>query len=351
MAATGHAPDAILAAWSSLKGCRSSPIAVGNINQTYRVEGRDGPIVLQRVHPVFGPEVHEDIDAITRHLEAKGLLTPRLVPTDTSALYVLDDEGAPWRAQTFVNGVNIEKIQSPERAWAAGVLAARFHVALDDLEHTYRHVRGNVHDTRAHLDRLKDAVATLSDHRLHAEVAELAEQVLAAAEPLPDFSSLVPRHSHGDLKISNLLFANEGGEAAEGLCCIDLDTLSLMIWPYEFGDALRSWCNPRAEDERPVCFEPDLFKAAVGGYASIAGHRVTDDERALLLPGVRTICLELSARFLDDALREAYFGYDPSRYPAPGEHHLNRGRAMRELAASVDEQRGALDDALDKAFS
>ena len=94
----------------------------------------------------------------------------------------------------------------------------------------------------------------------------------------------------------------------------------------------------------------DLEDLAVEGYAKVAGERVSDDERALLLPGLRTICLELSARFLDDALRESYFGYNAERYPAPGEHHLARGRAMAELAASVDEQRSALEAALDKAF-
>ena len=269
-ATTLHAPEEILAAWSSLKGCSSTAVSVGNINQTYRVEGREGPVILQKVHPVFGPEVHEDIDAVSRHLERHGLVTPRLLPTDDDALYLLDDQGVPWRAQTFIDGVNIEKVKSADRARAAGALAARFHAALEDLDHRYRHVRGNVHDTPAHLARLKDAVDTFSDHRLHAQVAALAHDVLEASEPLPDFSSLRPRHSHGDLKISNLLFARQGGEQAEGLCLIDLDTLSLMVWPYEFGDALRSWCNPRAEDEIPVCFEAAFFAAAASRLARAA---------------------------------------------------------------------------------
>ena len=52
---------------------------------------------------------------------------------------------------------------------------------------------------------------------------------------------------HGDPKISNLMFARDSDR---GLCLIDLDTLGPMPIALELGDALRSWCNPAAEDAR-----------------------------------------------------------------------------------------------------
>ena len=50
------------------------PVALGRIdsgliNRTYEVKGAAGRWILQWVNPIFGPEVHDDIEAITRHLE------------------------------------------------------------------------------------------------------------------------------------------------------------------------------------------------------------------------------------------------------------------------------------------
>lgn len=83
-----------------------------NINATYfvrrRAEPAAPPLVLQRLHPVFGPNVHVDIQAVTAHLAARGLTTPRLVPTIDGELWLRDDsEAAPrvWRALTFIDGL------------------------------------------------------------------------------------------------------------------------------------------------------------------------------------------------------------------------------------------------------
>ena len=42
--------------------------------------------MLQRVNPMFGQEVHDDIEAITAHVAGKGLRVPRLVRTRDEAL-------------------------------------------------------------------------------------------------------------------------------------------------------------------------------------------------------------------------------------------------------------------------
>ena len=65
-----------------------------------------------------------------------------------------------------------------------------------------------------------------------------------------------------------MLFDSRG----RGLCLIDLDTLTLMSWPLEMGDALRSWCNPTREDGHALAsFDLELFEAAVQGYRRTAG--------------------------------------------------------------------------------
>jgi hypothetical protein len=120
-------------------------------------------------------------------------------------------------------------------------------------------------------------------------------------------------------------------DAGLGLCLIDLDTLALMQWPLEMGDALRSWCNPNREDESAPYLDLALLSGAVEGYRETAGGLISQEEWEALLPGLSRICLELSARFLADALNESYFAWDTRRYPGRGEHNLARGLAMWRL--------------------
>lgn len=342
---TDTVPPEVLARWSSLRGSSPRRFGTGLINDTFLAEGSDGrALVVQRVHPVFSPAIHEDIRAVTGHLRAKGLTTPTLVPADDGACWVEHprDDGTPgvWRAMTFVpDGLTFDRAPSPAVARAAGALVATFHRALADLPHAYVGRKGRPHDTARHVATLTEALAAHRDHRLYDAVAPVAGELLASLDPLPDFSALPLRHTHGDLKLSNLLFTREGA----GLCLVDLDTVGRMPLPHELGDALRSWCNPAGEDAAAATFDRALFEAAVTGYADAVGDAVTAAEWARLVDGVEVICRELSARFLADALRERYFGWDPSRHATRGDHNLVRGVGQWRLAESVRAQRAELD--------
>lgn len=343
-------PASVLAHYRDFIGRPHRPFGAGLINSTFLVEGLRGPAVVQRLHPVFAGVVNEDIDAVTAHLERKGLVTPRLIRTDEGALWVSDEQGRAWRALTFIEGRSVERVESAAMAREGGALVARFHAAVADLEHEYRHVRAGVHDTEKHLEALRRALLDHRDHRLFSEVEALAVPLLSEAERLADLASmgLRPRHCHGDLKISNLLFRGE-----KGLCLVDLDTLGRMLWPLEMGDAMRSWCNPRGEDEARCSFHAGLFEAALEGYGSVArpAGLLSAEEARSIAGGVLLICLELSARFLADALNETYFGYDNSRYPARGEHNLVRGAGQLRLYESVADQRADLERIAERALA
>jgi Ser/Thr protein kinase RdoA (MazF antagonist) len=338
-------PADVLARWPPFEGARVRPFGTGLINRTFLVETPHGKWVLQQLHPIFGGVVNEDIDAVTAHLAARGLVTTRPVRTGDGALWVDDAEGRPWRALTFVPGTSSDTVTSPAHAAEAGRLVARFHAGVSDLEHTYRHVRPSVHDTARHLATLETALSEHRDHRLYGTVAPVAQALLMAARDLPDFGAMPLRHVHGDLKISNLLF----DEAGHGLCLVDLDTLGRMPWAHEMGDALRSWCNPAGEDVTGARVDAALFEGAVRGYASGADH-VTLEERAWLVSGLSAISLELSARFLADALNERYFGWNAAKYPTRGDHNLVRGLGQWSLHRSVEASRGELERLVREAF-
>ena len=147
--------------------------------------------------------------------------------------------------------------------------------------------------------------------------------------------------------MANILF----GPSGEAVCLVDLDTVGLMPWPHEMGDALRSWCNPAGEDTSDNAVDLTLFRAAVEGYASQAGDVVTRAEVERLVDGLSVICLELAARFLADALNESYFGWSPQLYASRGEHNLVRALGQWSLHESVESQRASLEAVVGEAFA
>ena len=110
---------------------------------------------------------------------------------------------------------------------------------------------------------------------------------------------------------------------------------------YELGDALRSWCNPGGEDPSAVAFDVETCRAALEGYVAGLGRELSVAERRAILLGVEWVSLELSARFLADALLESYFGWDRSRSSGRGEHNLARALGQWALFRAVQGTRAA----------
>ena len=324
--------DAVLDAWALQAPVRSTALAGGLINRTFLVEHAGGPLVLQELNTaIFSPEVHRDIESVTAHLSDKGLPTPRLVPTRIGGLWHVGAGGSCWRLMTHVGDRTIEALSEPADAVEAGGLLARFHAALSDLAHTFCSVRPGVHDTDAHMERLRRNLATYAQHPLHGRLAPVAERILDGWAQWDGPTDLPMRVIHGDPKISNLRFAGP-----RALAMIDLDTCALGTIDVELGDALRSWCNPAREDAQPT-FDLGLFEAAMRGYA--AHGALSAAEKQAVVPGALRIALELAARFAWDALEETYFGWDRLQYPTRGHHNLARARAMYGLAARIQENR------------
>jgi len=315
--------------WSDLEW---APLGTGLINATFQVLEAGHPIaVLQRLHPVFAGEVNIDLDAVTAHLAGKGIETPRLIRTRAGDRWI-EVEGRPWRAITFIAGRCVDRVTELDQARSAGALVGRVHCALGDLDYAYAHVRAGVHDTERHVRTLRELHAVSKDDEANA----LAAEILATAERLPRWDQLPRRHSHGDLKLSNVLFAPDRWEAR---CLIDLDTFGLQTIAYELGDALRSWCNPSGEDVAEPALNLDILEAAVRGYGEGARGLLGRNEIEAIVPGLETICVELAARFAADVYQDCYFGWDPARFPSRRAHNLIRARGQLALARSVGEQR------------
>jgi Ser/Thr protein kinase RdoA (MazF antagonist) len=307
------------------------PLAGGLIHHTFAVVDLSGEYILQRVHPLFAPAVHDNIAAVTDHLRRRDVPAPRLLLSASGRPWAdLGPEGI-WRVMTRLPGVSFDTVQTNTQAHAAGAAVARFHAALADLDYTFKVVRPT-HDTPAHLRTLYAALGEHTSHRLHAEVAALAAEVFTAHDSLPPLGDVPLRVGHGDLKFNNLLFAGTGPRdqvVTTGI--IDLDTVARIPLHRELGDAWRSWCNRGGEDQTAASFDLDVFAASLAGYLAALPEPPTVAERRALVHGVEWISLELTARFAADALRECYFGWDRGRYPAAGEHNLVRARGQWAL--------------------
>ena len=324
--------DQVLVHYPAWKDANVSTLGNGLINQTFLVQSGAAAAVLQRLAPIFSPVINENIAAVTAALAAAGLATPRLIPTSDGRLWVDLAESGVWRLQTFVAGTSFDEVQSPAQAEAAGALVAKFHAAVENLQHTFQGLREGVHDTPRHLARLQEALTAQAHHRLYESVAPVAVEILERAQALTPLAALPPRLCHGDLKLNNILFAGPTAPDSErALCLIDLDTVGPMALAYELGDAWRSWCNRSGEDAIVARIDLDVFRASYAGYAGAMDRALTLDERSALLSGVEWISLELAARFVADALFESYFGWDPQRFGSRGEHNLVRGRGQLAL--------------------
>lgn len=343
-------PKSVLSAWN-LSGATTSPLGSGLINRTWlvasgQVLAGQGRYVLQQLNPVFPAAINEDIQVVTAHVRARGLVAPELLPTVDGRLWV-DAPGGAFRLMTHVDGVSLDRLDSAPQAREAGELLGRFHGALADLRHEFRNQRLGVHDTHRHLEVLRQALVDHAMHRDMATIRPLAEEILQLADALPRLPALPDRIVHGDPKINNLLFDPATGLA---ICLIDFDTLGRMPLPLELGDAFRSWCNPKGEDSLGAGFALDLFSAAVGGYASVAKGWVVREEAAAIVPGTLTIYVELAARFCADALREKYFGWDPQRFPSRSAHNQVRAASQITAARALWDVRTAADEVVRRAF-
>jgi Ser/Thr protein kinase RdoA (MazF antagonist) len=344
-------PAAVLQAYALGSGETELSIehVPSNINQTYVVRHRDPgkrPLVLQRLHPVFGAQVHVDIEAVTAHLAARGVTTPRLIHSVDDRLWVEDGSGPSlrvWRALSYIDGVTLHHTSDPVRLASAAALLGQFHRALLDLQHRFVHERP-LHDTQRHLAKLR---ATLGSEQARGDTdaQELGTRILRHAERARvDFGALPRRTIHGDPKLSNVMFDQLAPDQAK--CMIDLDTVGLGYLAYELGDALRSWCNPAGEDTTHAHVDMDAFAAVFRGYARTCPEAIGAEELASTVDGLETVSVELAGRFATDVIEDSYFGWDSQRFASRREHNLLRARGQLALSEAVRAQRPALDAVL-----
>lgn len=326
------------------------PLGAGFINDTYiaRTDNSGEKYILQKKNKNIFPEVEammENILAVTDHIrkkiEASGGDTERevmtVVKTPQGLPYFLDEKGDYWTVSKYIEGsVTYERADSAELAYKGGKGIGRFQSLLADFEGELAETIKGFHNIRHRFRQWDEAVERDAAGR-KASIAEEIEWIESRREKMLEFWSLVEkgviptRVTHNDTKISNILFDTDG----EVLCVIDLDTVMSSTSLNDFGDAIRSYANTGAEDDKEldnVSIDLDTFEAYTRGYLEERNDSLLKEEKERLAFAALYITFEQVLRFLMDYLDgDTYYKTD---YP---QHNLVRTRAQYKLLRSMEE--------------
>ncbi len=344
----------------------------GNVNDTYlavfRTTFSEERIILQQINKrVFSrPEyIMENMRVLTDHvhrrIEAEADTAdriwqlPRVIPAKDGQDFVIDGDGEYWRAITLIASAHsYGQVQSVEHAHEAGFVLGYFQRIISDLDvNRLRDTLEGYHITPGYLKKLDDALQTPEGRvRLNASLdaqscnrfVQKRREWCSVLEDAKAAGEIQLRPIHGDPKISNIMIDDATGK---GTCIVDLDTVKPGLIHYDFGDCLRSCCNPMGEetsDLSRVLFDTDLCEAIVKGYMVHARSFLTEADRQYLYDSIRLIAFELGLRFFADYIAgDVYF---KTRYDG---QNLNRARVQFKLTESIEAREKQIRNILDNA--
>ena len=350
-----------IASQFELKGtiAEISPLGEGFINDTFviKTEGDDPNYILQRKnHKIFPdvPGMMDNIKAVTDHIKAKVTdplrETLTIIPAKDGKLYVQDGENF-WAVCLFINGTTTyDRADSTELAYQGGLGAGRFQALLADFDKPLNETIKGFHNIRWRFQQWDETIAADPVGRV-AELQEEISWIESRRKEMIDFWALVedgtiPSHvSHNDTKLSNILFNSSDGSM---LCMIDLDTVMRSTSLNDFGDAIRSYTNTGAEDDKNldnVSMNLDMFKAYAEGYLHEQKGTICKSELEWLAFSARYITFEQVLRFLMD-----YIDGDKYYKTAYPEHNLVRTHAQYKLLQSMEDQYDAMCEVIESSM-
>ena len=343
----------------------------GNVNDTYlaifRTTFSEERFILQRINKnVFpNPEfIMENMKRVTEHvhrrLEEEITMSdriwqlPRIIPAKNGQDFHQDSSGEYWRAISLIASAHsYQQVQSVEHAHEAGVVLGHFQqliktIPADELHDTLK----GFHITPQYLEKL-DKALTSKEGRERLNSSSEAQRCFRFISERRDWCTVLENAKyagelavcpiHGDPKIANVMIDDATGK---GTCIVDLDTVKPGLIHYDFGDCLRSCCNPAGEESRDlskVYFDLDLCDAIVRGYMAYGRQFLSEADRHYLFDAIRLIAFELGLRFFADFIAgDVYF---KTHYDG---QNLNRARVQLKLAESIETREKLIRAVLEK---
>jgi hypothetical protein len=271
----------------------------GNINNTYLVtldEKKKKHFILQRINTLVFSQPELVIlnmricaDHINRRLQSEhpGIgrrwEVPEVLLAKNGLDHYVNHDGSFWRAISFIeNAKPFSIIKNIHHANEVGYALGIFHVLLNDLspENLFDTLEG-FHITPCYLRRYESIIARYNEMK-SPEINYCSRFIrernaLAYVLENAKLQGILQIHTiHGDPKVNNIMIDQDTGKA---ISIVDLDTVRPGLIHYDIGDCLRSGCNTAGEDTRQwkdVHFDPDICKAILQGYISVAKAFLTE---------------------------------------------------------------------------
>jgi len=332
----------------------------GNVNDTFLVT-LDSPeekhFILQRLNTRVFPRpelVMGNLSTMSEHVRRRLKLAPlapprrweapRVLPAQDGRDHFIDPGGSFWRALSFIDAAEtFDTIKDMEHAREAGYALGMFHRLLSDLPlESLADTLPGFHITPIYLRHYDEVLAKEGaskspekDYGLHSvrerrTWADVLENAKAQGR-------LRLRPIHGDPKVNNVMMDTATGQAVS---LVDLDTVKPGLIHYDIGDLIRSGCNPLGEETEhweTVRFEPELCRAILQGYLSLARDFLTGYDYEYLYDAIRLLAFELGLRFFTDYLAgNVYFKVSHR------EHNLARALVQFKLTESIESQERAI---------
>ncbi|MFT4986165.1 MAG: Ser/Thr protein kinase RdoA (MazF antagonist) [Flavobacteriales bacterium] len=314
----------------------------GHINDTYLIE-TDGQMqyVLQRINDfVFNDpktlvrnKVH-----VSQHLNEipSAYKALQFVKTKTGEYFHEDDSRLFWNMMVYLKDSKTYIIPSSSAlVYEAGKLYGDFIQRMDSFPvNKIAETISMFHSVPHRNSQFEDSLINTSEELLakaHDEIyyARSVKEEMFELEQAREQGKYPIRVLHNDTKISNVLF----DENDLGLAVIDFDTVMPGIVHYDFGDAVRSMCSNRREDDPDVeglSFRLDYFEAFCKGYGELTTNILTSAEKGDFTLGVKVMIYIMGIRFLTDYLnKNIYYKVDYET------HNLIRAKNQFRLLKSV----------------
>ena len=342
------------------------PTGCGNVNDTYLAIFRNTfdecQVILQRINSNVFPDpalIMKNLRVITAHVHQKlenhcdkadrVWQMPKIVRTRDGSDFFVDEESGFWRVITKISSATAhDEAQGVEHARECGTVLGYFHWLLSDLPHeSVSDPLPGFHITPGYLAAYDDVLENVPEAAERLSSSMEARRMAAFIEKRREFANVLQRAlvcgelkkriMHGDPKVNNIMIDDFTGK---GTAMIDLDTISPGLVPYDFGDAIRSICNPAGEEESnlsKVVLDLELCEAFCKGYLEQAEMFMSEAGKKYLYDSVRLITFELGLRFFQDYLAgNVYF---KTTYP---EQNLQRARVQFKLCESIETRESML---------
>ena len=330
---------------------------MGLVNTNYLVVCSQKKYIFQQINTAILKNVStitENIVMVNEYLKNTNYnyesLT--LISTRNRENLFFDANKSPWRCFSFIENKSYTLSELNNTIMTEyGKAIGHFHACLANFDTTkITNTIDNFHNTLKYFNILKDLISNNS--RKQKDEVEKSftfiqqfEDRFQQINQLIDTEKIPLRICHNDTKIDNILF-DSNREKVKSI--IDLDTIMINTIIYDFGDAIRSSCNTKSENDcdiNNINFNLGLYKSFATGYLKESKDFICKEEQNLLAFAPILVTLEQAIRFFTDYLNSNT--YYKVEFPS---QNLDRGLNQIMLAKKMLLKEKEMEDYINSLF-